>query len=597
MARLADDVNPKIFSLKIKDIIIKVTMTKLSSSSSAFASFGQRLVYRRLSQLLLFSTCLWSLLQCPYSKVEESFQLQAVHDLFYYGLTPALGRAFNGNSNNETRNLLLPYDHLQYPGVVPRSFTMPLLLSTLCQVVRGVVYWIITGGAIDLAHDDAYAEVVQFLSRFLLLLLNVQAWSRLAAALDTKSTRSQQQQPSHVTGTYLLLVTACQFHIPFYASRMLPNVFAMVLTLHAMSDWMLGNVTRSARILVFTMTVIRCDVLLLLVSCGLSWLIGRQLTIFQAMRIGIMTILASLCLTVPLDSLLWQQWPMWPEGQVLYFNTILGKSSEWGVSPWYWYGVSALPRALMATLFLIPVSLMKLPPSLSLSSMVNNTRFDPTWLPYLLPAVGFVALYSCLGHKELRFLFPVLPLFNVAAAVGCTKLHELPWNAAKIQSSKDKNIGMLAHLVYGACLGALVVSLAASLVFVAVSHWNYPGGQALLELSRLVGQAQRHQQHHLHVYIDVASAMTGVSLFGQRASPARTPGVTWTFEKGGYEEEHASVENYSKFTHILSESRDLAGDENFEVIGVIQGHPRLDIKRARIVTKDAMYILQRKDLR
>ena len=215
---------------------------------------------------------------------------------------------------------------------------------------------------------------------------------------------------------------------------------------------------------------------------------------------------------------------------------------------------------------------------------------DTTWLPFLLPALGFVALYSALGHKEVRFLFPALPLFNLAAAAGMSRLH------AAAFPSKGKSVAVTSRLGYAAAVLALVASFAASCVFVAISRWNYPGGDALHLLAQRVSSGVTRPSVRVHV--DVASAMSGVSLFGQRSAQESTPGVVWTFDKAGYEAENAISDtvDWWKYTHLLTENKELANsdDSDFEVVAVAQGNPHFDLRRATIVTSDAIYVLELK---
>ena len=206
----------------------------------------------------------------------------------------------------------------------------------------------------------------------------------------------------------------------------------------------------------------RCDVALLLAPVGIHMLVTRQQTVLGAVWWGIRCLFVSLCTTIVFDTIAWAPplpsgggsdlWSfgnifglsglMWPEGSVLWFNTVENRSAEWGTSPGHWYLTSALPRSLLLAYplsFVVrdvdpssPVvprgkktktknkKMLPPPPSLTLRPPPHLFHYQGAVLerrarPVFVCASFFVATYSLLPHKELRFIFPALPLFNACA--------------------------------------------------------------------------------------------------------------------------------------------------------------------------------------
>lgn len=536
----------------------------------------------RQSFLLLSATAIFSLLQCPYSKVEESFNLQATHDLYYYGIWPAVRSHWAGLSNDDSSVL---YDHLKYPGVVPRTFVGPLIISTILKALSAVLRPFI--------NLDHHPLALESLARGVLLIFNLFALFRLAHAAEEKLEHSSKRR---YLGVYMCLITASQFHIPYYASRMLPNSFALALVMHAYADWFKSNIKRSIVCMTVATFIFRCDILILLFTFGMTLLIRREIGIMQGFKTGIVTVVLSLLMTVPFDSIMWHRL-VWPEGEVFLFNAVQNKSIEYGTSPWHWYFSTAIPKGLLLSMVLIPFSFIRISHNRILS--FRPGQFDLEVLPYFVPVCAFVGLYSFLPHKEIRFIFAVFPMLNVLAAKGMSHIQCAFQMSCQEEASrkKDKPVPKLNKLalasMYLGGLSAIILSFAASMVFVQVSKLNYPGGQALLLLSHQLSNSS-DTRNQMSIFIDVASAMTGVSLFGQRYLLQNIPKHTkCTISKAGYETVNVYDDELDKlnFDFILSEKNDMKG---FEIIHTVKGHPWIDWRNTSIGSKNAIFVHRQK---
>lgn len=146
-------------------------------------------------------------------------------------------------------------------------------------------------------------------------------------------------------------------------------------------------------------------------------------------KYGLIASILSLAVSVPVDTYFWglqydikyrkdsnQTFLMWPELHSFYFNGVQNKSSEWGVSPWHWYFLVAIPKSVTCA---IPFMLIGL---LYQKRKAFLGLFDEKIVDLMGPVMIFVGIFSCLPHKELRFIMPSLTLINIAGAYGLSKV-------------------------------------------------------------------------------------------------------------------------------------------------------------------------------
>ncbi|KAJ0404884.1 hypothetical protein P43SY_001796 [Pythium insidiosum] len=336
---------------------------------------------------------------CPYAKVEESFNLQAIHDVLVHGVA-RVDR----------------FDHIEFPGVVPRTFVGALVVAAGSSPFA----W--------LAQQLAMRKIVlQIAVRWVLAMLNVAALRFFKHSIRARFGKDAAR--------FFMWICGCQFHLMFYLGRTLPNTFALMLVVLAYGYWLRHQLRRAILLFTFTIVVVRGDTAVLFAPVLLWILLYGSLSIVRIVGLGITFTAASLAITIGVDSYFWRRW-LWPEGEVLWFNTVQNKSHEWGVSPPLWYFYSALPRALLTTLVLIPFG-------------VTSSVLDFAVWTYLWPVILYVILFSFLPHKELRFIFNAIPMLNMAAAVS-----------------------MLPYL---GALFCLVTTFMGAVFFFNASRVNYPG--------------------------------------------------------------------------------------------------------------------------
>ena len=136
-----------------------------------------------------------------------------------------------------------------------------------------------------------------------------------------------------------------------------------------------------------------------------QWPLRHWLVLIMA---GVTAMLAMICI----DHWFYGAWVFTPYN---YFsvNIIQHIAAKYGVEPWWWYITEFLEKGAA------PVSWVLFP--LFLLGIWKRPKHVFTWV-----AVAFIAGHCLIGHKEIRFLYPVAPAFLFLACVGFDTLMQQP---------------------------------------------------------------------------------------------------------------------------------------------------------------------------
>lgn len=394
-----------------------------------------------IQSITVFIVSLGYILFAPYTKVEESFSLQAIHDFLYLSTPNDLQNKLSKLLQNNVQNGSLAWDHENFPGLYLFQINLSILKS-ICSI-SGVVHRTFIGPFLVFILAKPVHLLNLFQNKFLYQIIARACLSACFSFSYYTFIDAITKYKGLLSGQLITLLTIGQFHTLFYSSRTLPNTFSLIFVLLVYSSWFQKNWNRFLILVAFTVLVMRFETIILF-GCIILYEVfyNKNLTLTTVLKTGIPSGIVCLATSVGFDSVFWGKW-IWPEGKLylslekkqnskntrtkiikflrfdfnlifsrflgdgILFNIVENKSSQWGTQPFYWYFVSVIPRLSMSSLFFL---------FLMPKSILNK---------FVLIPLTYVLFYSILPHKELRFIIYVAPMLNYGISQAIIQLSNL----------------------------------------------------------------------------------------------------------------------------------------------------------------------------
>ncbi|QLG70800.1 hypothetical protein HG535_0A07420 [Zygotorulaspora mrakii] len=421
------------------------------------------------------------LYRAPFTKVEESFTIQAIHDILNYGI-------WN----------LQPYDHFVFPGAVPRTFVGPLIISTIARPFVSILS-LIEGRnwSTQFQTQILVRSIIALLNALSLIYLKNSAQALLEITAKEEQIKQDEKRGGalrkpevllYTVGTWFSLFIMTGFHMMYYLSRPLPN-FVMTLPLTNVAiSWILQDNYQWAIFLAsFTAVIFRLEVLAFCAGMALFSVVYRKISFFKAVKFGILGFGIGMGITLFIDSYFWQYWCM-PEVDSFIFNVVHGNSSKWGVEPFFAY-------------FTHYLRMLFIPPTILLLNLLGF-KLAPTNMRIItLGSFFHILVLSFQPHKEWRFIVYAIPSIILLGSVAAAYV----WENIEIKSIRNFLLVSLVPL-------SPLFSAIFSFCFLYISSMNYPGGEALSNFNLMI---INQNITNVTVHLDVPICMTGATLFGE----------------------------------------------------------------------------------